>query len=246
VNLTTLMRAYPQYGNLTAIDGIDGGSMRYQSLQLRVNRRFANGASALFGYNYARQKDEIFFNDIASFEQNFTWQESANARHRMTLAGTWELPVGRGRKFASTMPRALDYAIGGWDLSGIMTWRSGFFIRFGGLLVEGDPTADIPEGRWFNTSAFKQLPAFTPRTNPLQYEGLTNPGLFNLDMSIVKRMPVTEKYRAELRMDVFNAANNMTWANPSTNVLSSQFGIANAQLANTFGRRTQLGLRVEF
>ena len=93
---------------------------------------------------------------------------------------------------------------------------------------------------------FRQLPAFTPRTNPWQYEGLTNPGLFNLDMSIVKRMPVTEKYRFELRMDVFNAANNMTWANPSTNVLSSTFGMATAQLANTFGRRTQLGLRVEF
>ena len=43
--------------------------MRYQSFQLRLNRRFANGASALFGYNYARQKDEIFFNDIDSFEQ---------------------------------------------------------------------------------------------------------------------------------------------------------------------------------
>jgi hypothetical protein len=47
-------------------------------------------------------------------------------------------------------------------------------------------------------------------------------------------------------MDVFNAANNMTWANPNTNVLSSLFGVTNNQLANTFGRRTQLGLRIEF
>ena len=57
---------------------------------------------------------------------------------------------------------------------------------------------------------------------------------------------VTETYRVELRMDVFNAANNMTWANPNTNVLSSLFGVSNNQLANTFGRRTQLGLRLEF
>ena len=248
VNLTTLMRAYPQYGNLNVVDGIEGGSSRYQSFQLRLNRRFANGASAMFGYNYARQRDEIFFNDIDRFEGNFSWQESDRPRHRMTVAGTWELPVGRGRAFASQMPRLLDYAIGGWDVSGIMTWRSGFFIRFdSGLLVQGDPHVDDPTpARWFNPAAFKQLPAFTPRTNPWQYEGLTNPGLFNLDMSIVKRMPVTEKYRAELRMDVFNAANNMTWANPSTNVLSSLFGATNNQLANTFGRRTQLGLRVEF
>jgi TonB-dependent receptor-like protein len=247
VALTSLFRQYPQYGNLNVIDGLSGGSSRYKSLQLRLNRRFGSGYSALIGYNYARQSDEVFFNDIASYLKEFSWQESANPRHRLTLAGTWELPVGRGRQFASSMPRVLDYAIGGWDLSGIMTWRSGFFIRFGALEAIGDPRVDNPTpNRWFNTQAFRQLPAFTPRTNPWQYEGLTNPGLFNLDMSIVKRVPVTEKYRGELRMDVFNAANNMTRANPNTTVTSSQFGTTNTQLAATFGRRAQLGLRVEF
>jgi hypothetical protein len=38
----------------------------------------------------------------------------------------------------------------------------------------------------------------------------------------------------------------MTWANPNTNVQSSLFGRSNNQLGNQFGRRTQLGLRVEF
>ena len=65
-------------------------------------------------------------------------------------------------------------------------------------------------------------------------------------MAIVKRAPITEKYRFELRVDMFNALNNMTWANPNTNVQSSLFGKSNNQLANTFGRRSQLGLRFEF
>jgi len=247
VGLTTLARKYPQYGNLNVIDGIEGGGTRYQSFQLRLNRRFANGYSVLMGYNYARQKDEIFYNDVDSFAGQFSWQESERPRHRLTMAGTWEVPVGRGRQFLASMPKALDYAIGGWDLSGIMTWRSGFFVRFGGLAVNGDPIVENPTPeRWFNTQAFARLPNFTPRSNPMQYEGLTNPGLFNLDMSIVKRVPVTERVRGELRMDVFNAANNMTWANPNTNVQSSLFGVTNNQLAATFGRRAQLGLRVEF
>ena len=46
-----------------------------------------------------------------------------------------------------------------------------------------------------------------PRTSPWRYIGLTNPGLFNLDMSIVKQMLVTERIRGELRRDVFNADN---------------------------------------
>ncbi|MCC6540272.1 MAG: carboxypeptidase regulatory-like domain-containing protein [Bryobacterales bacterium] len=247
VAMTSLMRPYPQYGNLNVIDGIEGGGSRYKSFQMRLNRRFGNGYSVLMGYNYARQQDEVFFNDIDNFERKFTWQESNRPRHRVSFAGTWELPVGRGRAFGSSMPKALDYMVGGWDLTGLVTWRSGFFVRFGALAVNGDPIIENPTAqRWFNTAAFSRLPAFTPRTNPWQYEGLTNPGLFNLDMSIVKRMPVTERVRTELRMDVFNAANNMTWADPSTNQQSSLFGVSNNTLTATFGRRAQLGLRIEF
>jgi hypothetical protein len=247
VGLTTLARPYPQYGNLNVIDGIEGGKSRYQSLQLRLNRRFANGYSMLMGYNYGRQQDEVFFNDISSFDREFTWQESDKPRQRISLAATWELPVGRGRQLLASMPKALDLVIGGWDLTGLMTWRSGFYVRFGGMLVSGDPAIENPTPeRWFNTQAFARLPNFTPRTNPWQYDGLTNPGLFNLDTSIVKRMPITERIRGELRMDVFNTANNMTWANPNTNVQSSLFGTSNNQLSGLFGRRAQLGLRVEF
>ncbi|MBL8236079.1 MAG: carboxypeptidase regulatory-like domain-containing protein [Bryobacterales bacterium] len=247
VGLTSLARQYPQYGNLNVIDGIEGGSSRYQSFQLRLNRRFANGYSVLMGYNYSRQQDEVFFNDIASFTREFTWQESDKPRQRLSLAATWELPVGRGRALFASMPKLLDLAVGGWDLTGLMTWRSGFYVRFGGMQVNGDPIVENPTpARWFNTQAFSRLPNFTPRTNPWQYDGLTNPGLFNVDASIVKRMPITERVRGELRMDVFNAANNMTWANPNTNVQSSLFGVSNNQLSGLFGRRAQLGLRVEF
>ena len=115
------------------------------------------------------------------------------------------------------------------------------------MAVSGDPLLENPTpDKWFNTAAFSRLPNFTPRTNPWQYDGLTNPGLFNMDASIVKRMPITERVRGELRMDVFNAANNMTWANPNTNVQSSLFGVTNNTLPASFGRRAQLGLRVEF
>ena len=97
VSLTSLMRPYPQYGNLNVIDGINGGGERYQSFQLRLDRRFANGASVLMGYNYAREQDQVFFNDIDTFDKNFTWQETDRPRHRISAAGTWEIPIGKGR-----------------------------------------------------------------------------------------------------------------------------------------------------
>lgn len=247
ISLTSLMRTYPHYGNLNVIDAIEGGDMKYYSLQLRAQRGFANGYSLMLGYNYNFQQDQVFFNDIDNFLQQFTWQDNDRPRHRLTMAGTWEIPIGRGRAYLGSMNRALDMLIGGWDVTGFLSWRSGFFIRFGGLVVNGDPRLDNPTPqKWFNTSVFAPLPAYTPRTNPWQYPGLTNPGLLNVDGSLVKRVPVTERHRVELRMDVFNVLNNMTWANPNTNVYASTFGQSTNQLANTFGRRVQLGLRFEF
>jgi hypothetical protein len=118
------------------------------------------------------------------------------------------------------------------------------------MVVNGDPHVSNPGHlQWFNTSVFSPLPAYTPRTNPWLYSGITGAGQFNMDGSLVKAFHVTEKLRFELRMDVFNVLNNMTWEDPDTNIYSSTFGMsANGpdQLANTFGRRTQLGLRLEF
>ena len=247
VGLTTLMRQFPQYGNLSEYDAIEGGDMKYYSLQLKLQRSFTQGYSFMMGYNYSNQQDQVFYDDIANFTQTFTWQDNDRPRHRLTMAGTWEVPVGRGRSYLSNMNRVLDAIVGGWDVTGFLSWRSGFYVRFGTMLVSGDPVIDDPTPqRWWDASVFTRQPAYTPRSNPWQYDGLTNPGLFNLDSSLVKRIPVTEKIRTELRMDVFNTLNNMTWANPNTNVQSANFGRSTNQLANTFGRRVQLGLRLEF
>jgi hypothetical protein len=70
--------------------------------------------------------------------------------------------------------------------------------------------------------------------------------MLNIDASLVKAFNITERFRFALRMDSFNVLNNMTWADPDTNVNSSTFGSSTDVLSNTYGRRTQLGLRVEF
>jgi hypothetical protein len=163
------------------------------------------------------------------------------------MAGAWDLPFGKGRPFLSGAPRIMDALLGGWSLSPIATWRSGRYLTFGGMSVSGDPRIEDPgPNRWFNTSVFSILPAYTPRSNPWLYSGLTGPGLLNIDASLVKSFSLTERFRFNLRMDSFNVLNSMTWADPSTSVTSSTFGQSTNILSNTYGRRTQLGLRLEF
>ena len=115
------------------------------------------------------------------------------------------------------------------------------------MVVSGDPHVSNPgPGQWFNQSVFSINPAYTPRSNPWQYDGLNGPKQFNMDASLVKSFPIVERFRFELRMDVFNLINNITWADPNTSVTSSNFGKSIDQLTQTYGRRAQLGLRIEF
>ena len=247
VSISSLMRPYPQYGDLYVVDGEPGGNMKYQSLQIKLQKNFSKGYSFLAGYNYHSEQDQRFFNDVATFAQQYTYIDSPASRHRLSIAGTWEIPFGKGRRFMAGAPRVLDALVGGWNLSPLATWRSGRFMQFDGMVVNGDPHISNPgPNGWFKTSVFSPLPAYTPRTNPWLYPGLTGPGMLNIDASLVKAFHVTERFRFELRMDSFNVLNSITWSDPSTNIYSSTFGQSTDILANTHGRRTQLGLRVEF
>jgi hypothetical protein len=249
VGITSLMKPYPQYGTITVTEGQPGGNMRYQSLQFKAQKNFSNGYSFIAGYNYHRQSDERFFDNIAQYREEYTWIPSNAARHRLTAAGTWEIPFGRGRRFLSGAPRILDALLGGWNVTPNLFWRSGRIVRFGSLLVTGNPHIDNPDQtHWFNKAAFALLPAFTPRSNPWQYDDIHGPRQFNMDGSLVKSFHIVERFRFELRMDVFNVINNITWADPDTNVNSANFGRSsnNNQLTETYGRRTQLGLRLQF
>ena len=249
VGITSLMKPYPQYGSINVTEGQPGGNMHYQSIQLKAQKNFSKGYSVLFGYNYHRENDQRYFDSIATYVQQYTWIPSDASRHRMTFAATWEVPFGKGRHFMSTAPRAVDAILGGWNVTPTAFWRSGRFIRFGALAVNGDPHVSDPgPTRWFDKSVFSILPAYTARTNPWQYDGLTGPQQFNMDASLVKSFQMIERFRFELRMDVFNVVNNITWNNPDTSVTSANFGRSanNDQLTQTYGRRAQLGLRLQF
>ena len=183
-----------------------------------------------------------------NFAQNWTWQDSNRPSHRITFAGTVDVPFGRGRQYMTNAHPVLDGILGGWILSSLIEWNSGEFLRFGGMLWDGsDPVISDPQpSRWFNTEAFDKLPAYTRRSNPNQFDGLTGPGRFWMDLSVVKDFHVTERVKFVLRVDFFNFPNTMTWANPNTSVTSSLFGVSNNTRSNSYGRRTQLGGRIEW
>jgi hypothetical protein len=251
VPLSALMVPYPQYGSLTVTDYENNGGSVYQQGAIRLRKSYGQGLSVVGGYSYTYSYSKNYYDDIATYLQNRTWQADTTPRQRVTFGGYWELPVGRGKLLLRSAPRAVNAIVSGWSVSPMLTWRSGDYLSFAGMLATGaDPSVPNPgPNGWFNTSMFAKLPAYTPRTNPVTYSGLTGPGFFNLDASLKKDIHITEKISAQLRMDVFNVSNSMTWNDPSTSVTSTYFGKSSDQL-NLYGiglgRQTQLGLRIHF
>jgi len=170
---------------------------------------------------------------------------SKEPRHRMTFAGTAELPFGKGRKFGAAAPKALDLLIGGWSASPMWTVASGEYLRFGAALASGDPSIDNPtRNRYFDTTKLALLPAYTPRLNPWQYDGVKGSRNWNIDLSVAKYFPVTEALRLEFRMEAYNLTNSFVPGLPNMTVGSPQFGRSVTQ-AN-LGRQMQYTLRLHF
>jgi hypothetical protein len=136
--------------------------------------------------------------------------------------------------------------LGGWSTSTLFTYNSGEYLRFGSAVVDGDPGVDEPtSNQWFNTSVFKVLPAFTRRSNPLQYSNVKGPRYVNVDATLGKEFPlVGERLKFELRAEAYNLLNAFTGANPSTAVTAATFGRITTQRPGIFGRQIQFSGRL--
>ncbi|HTS26462.1 MAG TPA: carboxypeptidase regulatory-like domain-containing protein [Bryobacteraceae bacterium] len=247
IPVTQLARLYPQYGNLTEIDGISGGSMTYHSLQMKATKSFSSGYTMLVAYSYHVQSNRTFYDGVDNYLKQWTWEDSGTPRHRLVASGTWAIPLGKGRRCLPDASRLLDALVGGWNLAGVVTWHTGDLLQFPGMLVNGSPYVSNPgPNAWFNTAAFSLLPAYTRATNPWYYSGIRGPQFFNIDAALNKEFSITERIRFQLHMDAFNALNNMNWNDPNMTVGSSQFGKSTDIYPQDYGRRLQLGLRLSF
>jgi hypothetical protein len=197
VALQELLKPYPHYGAVRQVN-TNGVRERYHSFQLRVQRPFANGFNFLLAYNYNRERAEEFFNKEEQFVNAFRWEDGVRPRHRLSLAGTWDVPIGRGRQYANSLHPVLDAVLGGWTSSAIYWYNAGTRLRFGMMDVVGDPAIDGTDkwGYMFNPEAFQFIPesGFKVRTNPKSYAGVQGPGYKSLDLTLAKFFRATERF----------------------------------------------------
>jgi hypothetical protein len=250
-----------------------GTSTNYNSLQVKLDRRFSGGFQMTTAYTYSRSID--YSQDNGGFAYYINSKRSrANSdfdrRHMFNQSYIWELPFGKGKPYVSSGFWAP--ILGGWQVTGILTVMSGQalnisasaatlnapgnsnnpnFIGSGGLPVTGNinfRATGNNQTTWFDTSVF-QAPA--PNTfGNVGRNAFYGPGFFNVDLSAFRRFQITERWKVEFRAESYNFTNTPQYPNPDGGFGNATFGqITNAGIANSAdggSRQIQFGIRVLF
>ncbi|MEO8593519.1 MAG: carboxypeptidase-like regulatory domain-containing protein [Candidatus Solibacter sp.] len=264
VPITQLLTQRPQYGTVWEAFK-PGAKSQYYSMDFRVQRPFAKGFNVLVGYSYIREKTMVlgsstnqapqvngtgafFLDPLDNYQNRLTLLDSPNPHHRSSIAGTYQLPFGKGRHFLNNANRGVDAVLGGWQVVSAWYFNSGAYLRYGPALVSGDPAvADPTPDRWFDTNVFKVLPAYTPRTNPDHYPNVRGPIYWEMQSTLSKQVQIIpDRVKFELRGSAYNLTNRLNRADPDVNITSSSFGKALRQLGSVTGRQIELGAKIIF
>jgi len=248
-----LLRPYPQFDavNTTTNEGLSW----YNSLQSGLERRFASGYTVGASYTYSRFTEKVDFLNAADPEPSKAISNQ-DVPHRLTVNGIWEVPFGRGRRFAANVPAATAAVIGGWQVQGVYTYQSGFPIGFGNIIFTGNlddialPASERTVARWFDTDAgFNKVSAQQPganvRTFPLRLDSVRTDTVKNFDLSVIKNTAVAGK-QLQLRFESLNALNHPLFPGPNTNVTAATFGTISASTLQNYARRTQVMVKFIF
>ncbi len=132
-----LAQSLPNVGNIALTDA--AGTMWYNSLQMSGRRRMGHGIELIAQYTFSKTlTDNLGYYGCGGVSSDGAyWQDAYNrhgnygpacfdARHNFTSGGSYTLPFGRGKQFASGMNRAADLILGGWNLNYFVSRHTGF------------------------------------------------------------------------------------------------------------------------
>lgn len=215
--------------------GMDATS-HYNAIQVKVEKRFSQGLQFVSHYTYAQTKH--YDGNYYAVDPSIAYGPDDQSRNHVWISNVvYELPVGKGKKYMSSANTLTDYVVGGWRLTTTTNWSGGLPWtptysncsadedvgvcrpdRASGsfaLGVHRDPTTGTVS--WFTpiptlasngaTGGVFARPAVGALGN-IGFDSFRGPHLFTSDLSISKDFRITERVRAQFRMDANNVFNH--------------------------------------
>ncbi|MCU1330303.1 MAG: hypothetical protein JWN34_5673, partial [Bryobacterales bacterium] len=189
-----------------------------------------------------------------------------NRAHVLQTNWVIELPFGKGKRFLGNANGLTDRVLGGWELSGLGRITSGRpFTVFSGTntvsnvnqstancsgcsRTQGTPFLDSGSGLIWYFDAAQRAQLTAPGAGEFGNTGrnfFVGPHYLVFDASLLKRIPVNERIRLELRADATNISNSVMFGAPTTDITSGTFG----RIRNTItsgSRKIQIGAKIRF
>ncbi len=260
-----LLRPFPQFSDVQN-QYQTSGNMNYNSLQIKVERRLSKGFSFLTSYTWSKNIGDVgeryWTTNSVQNEYNLRAERALSPLdipQHLTFAYVWELPFGKGRALAGSLPRGANALVSGWQITGSTIFQSGQPLTIinptnqvgfgaGSRPNNNGQSAVLPSSQqtpthWFNTAAFSVPAPYTFGNSGPFSPDLRGPGVNIWNMSFFKDTRIKERAALEFRAEFYNLANHPLWAAPGTIVTSATFG----QVTSKSGNRTgQLGLKLIF
>jgi hypothetical protein len=258
------------------------GNANYNAMQINLRKRLSQGVQFDFNYTFSKSIDlqsdaervdawsGLGGNIINSWFPNSGRAVSDfDTTHQFNLNWVAELPFGKGRLVAGGAHGVLDALIGGWQLSGLARWTSGFPVAISngstwptnwqlsgsavqignvrsGTFRQPDGTVNLfadPQGSTGINAFRNDFPGETGSRNSVR-----GPGYAGLDMSLSKRWKMPwESQSVQFRWEVFNVLNLTRFdVQTITNGLDAGPAFGNFTGLLTNPRVMQFALRYEF
>ncbi len=230
---------YQRFGRTTSTVLIAPiGTTKYNSLQMTLEKRFADGFQMRAAYTWSRSNGICCGNPRIVIPEYYDLNRALLAYdrpHILTITGFVELPFGKGKRWLTG--RALSAVFGGWQMSGILSGYSGtpFSVSASATSLNAPGNTqradqvkskvEILGGTGRGQSFFDPL-AFAPVTQPrfgtAGFNTLRGPGLVNLDCGLFREVKLREQLRLQFRAEALNATNTPHFSNPGANVSNLQ------------------------
>jgi hypothetical protein len=160
----------PQFANVYLVG--NNANSTYNALEVEYEKRFAQGWSLQSSYVWSKALGESELGSTQNYDNQYRDPENRSLDKRLMTFnrtnafkanGTYDLPVGHNRKFLNNANRLVDGALGGWKVSGILTWTSG---------VPFSITAPVSTFDQFTTGQTPNVSGVLSKsTGALQYNG---------------------------------------------------------------------------
>lgn len=214
---------YPNFSSINQLNSV--GTSNYNALQATFRLRSWHGLTTQLAYTWAHELDEISeYRGAIPFDSNNLKAEYGNGdfdtRNNFSAILTWNVPG------SAHGPKWLTH---GWQVNSLLTFHGGqpFDETRTGLDLIGNPLAGVSHAfsksgvTWINTAAFctpiadgGSDPTCAPNIfgGTLRRNQYYGPGFSDVDLSVFKNIPITERVKVQFRAEMFNLFNRINLA----------------------------------